>query len=145
MQFTVYDSFNGSQEAKNANQYDKIRLFTSSLTGSVIPIHDLKGIEQNWSVASEHSVGYGPWSYFSATCWYFGRNVYQKVNVPIGLIVSSYGGTNVELWMSPEPLELCKVPYFSQNSHLWNAMINPFTSMTIYGAIWYQGEQNTCK
>ena len=27
-------------------------------------------------------------------------------------------------------------------SHLWNAMMHPFTKMTIYGVIWYQGETN---
>ena len=41
---------------------------------------------------------------FSATAYFFGRNLYKNINVPIGLIHSSWGGTVVEAWTSAETL-----------------------------------------
>ena len=43
---------------------------------------------QNWTVASRASIGGGNWTYFSAVCWYFGRDLYDRLEkkVPIGLI-----------------------------------------------------------
>ena len=40
---------------------------------------DLKTIEQNWTAASGKAVVNGKFDYFSAVCWFFGKNVYDKV------------------------------------------------------------------
>jgi sialate O-acetylesterase len=40
----------------------------------------------------------------SAVAYYFGRALQEKVGVPIGLMVSSVGGTRIETWMRPETL-----------------------------------------
>jgi len=79
---------------------------------------------------------------------------------PIGLIHTSWGGTNIELWTPPEVLKDCGVTQIehvtSEVDHesdddlnlglnsttLYNAMIYPLTRMVIKGAIWYQGESN---
>ncbi|MBN2166315.1 MAG: beta galactosidase jelly roll domain-containing protein [Marinilabiliaceae bacterium] len=37
---------------------------------------------------------------FSAVAYFFAKSVYEKTNIPIGLIQSSYGGSPVETWMS---------------------------------------------
>ena len=92
MQFTVDQAFNASEEIKDANNYPNIRLFTAPLTCSTTPLDELISVEEPWSVASEHSVGGGNWSYFSATCWFFGKNLYQTLQYPIGLIGTDYGG-----------------------------------------------------
>jgi sialate O-acetylesterase len=108
MQFTVDMSFNGSQEIANAGNFPKIRLLTVSLIPAAVPVEELLGINQNWSVASPQSVGGPSWNYFSATCWYYGRMVHQALGGrPIGLIATSWGGTPVEFWTPPEALQDC--------------------------------------
>ena len=63
-----------------------------------------------------------------------------------GLIESNWGGTIIETWSTPEGLKKCGVdPYVDEknpqqtNSHLYNGMIHPLTSLTIKGVLWYQG------
>ncbi len=72
---------------------------------------------------------------FSATAFYFGRDLQARLGIPVGLIQSAVGGTPIEPWTPQEK---------SGNSggRLYNAMIAPLTPMTIRGAIWYQGESN---
>jgi len=53
------------------------------------------------------SIGHGDWSYFSATCWFFGRNLYDSLKYPIGLVATDWGGTPVEAWSSPDALKKC--------------------------------------
>ena len=43
------------------------------------------------------------WS--SATAYHFAQTLYQSMNIPIGVIVSSWGGTRVEGWTNKEILE----------------------------------------
>ena len=40
--------------------------------------------------------------YFSAAAYFFGRELYRDLNVPVGLIVSSWGGTLIQPWLSLE-------------------------------------------
>ena len=39
---------------------------------------------------------------FSATAYYFGRMIQQQLNIPVGLIVASWGGSACEAWMHPD-------------------------------------------
>ena len=62
------------------------------------------------------------------------------------MIQSSWGGTRIEPWLTPEGLETCEIEnnideeYPQQsNSYLYNAMIHPLVRTSIYGALWYQG------
>ncbi|MGZ8511537.1 MAG: sialate O-acetylesterase, partial [Chitinophagaceae bacterium] len=87
--------------------------------------------------------------------YFFGKKLQQYLNVPVGLINASWGGTPAEVW-TPGNLvyndaEL-KTASASQNKSPWwpvtpgivyNAMIAPLTNFTIAGTIWYQGEGNT--
>ena len=61
---------------------------------------------------------------------------------------SSWGGTRIEPWMTPEGLTACNVPDYenpnnpeTSNSFIYNAMIHPILKFTIKGAIWYQGNK----
>ena len=86
----------------------------------------------------------------SATCYYFGLELHQTQNIPIGLIHSSYGGSAVEDWISQETLgDGTTGPCIGNITHSmgipsnqYNGQIRPLMNMTITGAIWYQGESN---
>ena len=51
---------------------------------------------------------------FSATCWFYGRDIYEKLGEgkdkrPLGLIGTYVGGTPDEHWSSPDALKECTV------------------------------------
>lgn len=149
MQMTVDGVFNATEEVKNAANYPNIRVFTvGTSTTSATPLEEFHTISQPWAIASPASVGVGNWSAFSAACWFFGRDLYNDLKVPIGLLSDNWGGTPVQAWSSPDALAKCKaespkkVGGPSDPSQLWNAMIVPILRMTIKGATWYQGEAN---
>ena len=117
MQFTVDQAFNASQEVEAANDFPNIRVFSVSQHGSDSPQMELSSIQLEWVKASNKSIGGGDWTYFSAVCWFFGRNIYNELLYPIGLIASSYGGTPIEDWMAPEALALCSNNNININSN----------------------------
>ncbi len=92
---------------------------------------------------------------FSAVAYYFGKQLQQQLNVPIGLINTSWGGTPAEVWTPEELVEndpvlktaAAKIGvtnwWPNAPGRAYNAMIAPITSYDIAGAIWYQGESNT--
>jgi sialate O-acetylesterase len=105
MQFSVYGIFNASIEIENANKYPKIRLFTAADVPAFTPQEELITIWQKWSVASNTTVGG-----MSAVCWIYGRMIQEGLGGrPIGLIHTSWGGTDIEYWTPPEVLKDCGV------------------------------------
>ena len=50
---------------------------TSGPTSSTTPLSELATVEQNWTVASNTSVGGAPWAVFSAVCWFTYRDLYD--------------------------------------------------------------------
>lgn len=86
---------NSSQEIANAN-YPAIHLFTVEKKIAAQPQQDVKG---SWSSCSPESVGS-----FSATAYFFARELYNHLHVPIGLIHTSWGGTIAEAWTSEASL-----------------------------------------
>ena len=80
---------------------------------------------------------------------FFGEQLYDELDVPIGLVQTAWGGTIVEAWSPPEVIQDCGVEdegtndNQNHNNYLWNAMVHPLLRMSIKGAIWYQGEANT--
>jgi len=107
MHFSVSKMFNASIEIENAYKYPKIRLFTPQYYVNYMPQEDIKYIAMNWSIASNVSVGSPA---VSAICWLYGRMVHEALGGrPIGLIRSSWSGTNIEIWTPPEVLRDCGV------------------------------------
>ena len=96
MEFMLNQAVNGRQEANEAN-YPQIRLFTVGKKVSYEPMKNCKG---QWQVCDSQTA-----SGFSAVGYFFGRELYKQLNVPVGLIHTSWGGTPAESWMSREYLE----------------------------------------
>jgi sialate O-acetylesterase len=71
-----------------------IRMFTEGSAAAATAQSQGKG---TWVVCSAETVGR-----FSATAYFFGRNVHDVLKQPVGLINSSVGGTPIESWISPE-------------------------------------------
>jgi sialate O-acetylesterase len=69
---------------------------------------------------------------FSAVLYYFGQRLHKELNVPVGLINSSWGGSPIEAWIASG----------KKNGSMYNGMIAPVKPFAIRGAIWYQGEAN---
>lgn len=128
-------------KSKNKN----IRLITVKRASSLSPQEDIIG---EWTEATPETV-----KEFSATGYYYGRLLNEMLDVPVGLILSAWGGSTIEAWMSKEMLsgfhdiklpsseEDMKVPNRTPML-LYNSMINPIAGYTIKGCIWYQGESN---
>jgi len=122
-----------------------LRLFTVKRNSTIEAQTDVTG---KWEEATPETV-----KEFSATGYYFGRLLNQTLNVPVGLILSAWGGSSVEAWMSEDMLRAfpqVKIPKTKadikeQNrtpTTLYQAMINPLVGLTVKGFIWYQGETN---
>jgi len=91
MAMTVSRSNNPQAEAAAAT-HPQIRMFT---VGSGHSLELQETCSGTWTVCSPETVGG-----FSATAYFFGRRLHKELNVPIGLINSSVGGTSVESWTS---------------------------------------------
>lgn len=86
---------NSATEIADAN-YPSIRMFTVEKAVGFAPKEDVKG---SWATCSPATAGS-----FSATAYFFGRQLYQQLHVPIGLIHTSWGGTIAEAWTSAPAL-----------------------------------------
>lgn len=78
----------------------------------------------------------------SAYAFVFGARLQRELNVPIGIINSSFGGTDLEQWISAATLNKLGIRYGSPGSK-YNYMIAPMKGLSIKGILWYQGENNT--
>jgi len=91
----------------------------------------------------------------SATAYYFAKYLQKTLNIPIGVVVSSWGGSTVESWLSEEVaksfnLNLSNLyddkevpkPIQHQPCVLFNSKVEPLTNYKIKGMLWYQGEDN---
>ena len=83
---------NAEQEVKNAN-HPNIRLF--NVPRSKSPGYIQKEIKGSWTACTPETV-----KDFSAAGYFFGRQLNKDLNVPIGLIHASWGGTRIEPWIS---------------------------------------------
>ena len=99
-------------------------------------------IPNTWTVCSPQTA-----SGFSAVGYFFGQKLQAETGVPMGLIGTAWGGTPIELWLSPEEwkqvAELVKInPEANGIGGIFHGRIAPLAPYGIKGAIWYQGEAN---
>lgn len=88
--------------------YPDIRLFKTRRNYSATPESNCIGQWVECSPATSPG--------FSATAYFFGRNLHENLHVPVGLILSSWGGTPVESWTAGE--YLATVPGFDSTLQL---------------------------
>jgi sialate O-acetylesterase len=137
---------NKDEEIANAN-YPEIRFFTVNHSTALYPQNHCDG---EWTMCTPATM-----SNFSAIGYFFARELKNKLDVPIGIVNSSWGGTPAEAWMPEdvfnkdfflkEASALQKpVPWGPvENSRIYNSMIAPLVPFRIAGVLWYQGEANT--
>ena len=126
-----------------------LHLYQAKRTSRVEPIDTTTG---KWQRAEPQAV-----REFSATAYYFGRELRRVLGVPVGLIVTAWGGSSCEAWMNRDHVKQFvtdkspyQIPYKPadikspnrQPTVLYNGMLHPVIGYGIRGAIWYQGEDN---
>lgn len=94
MEFQVSKTMNAKDEINDSN-YPMIRHFGVAQDLSGTPKEDLKA--GKWEVSNKETVGN-----FTAVGFYFAKKIYAELKIPIGIINTSWGGTNVETWTSRE-------------------------------------------
>ena len=95
MQWDVSQSNDADLEIKTA-KFPKIRLISVPQVGTQAPQNDFNG---KWEVCSPETVGK-----FSAVGYFFGRQLHQTLDVPIGLIDDAWGGSACEAWIRRDTL-----------------------------------------
>jgi sialate O-acetylesterase len=154
MEWPVRLSNNADEEIATAD-HPKMRLFT---VPKRISNSNQQLVDGQWSICNPQTI-----ANFSAVGYYFGRELHRELDVPIGLIHTSWGGTIAEAWTSGEALSTMEdfretVAHFraaaadqpvGENPNvvtvLYNGMLAPLTPYGIKGAIWYQGESNASR
>ncbi len=154
MQWALNQSEDADEEVNNAN-YPDIRLFYAARDNARSPNKDVYG---QWDECTPKVA-----STFSAVAYYFGRELYKELHVPIGLLHFSWGGSTVQAWTNPEVLKTTpegryylekfkekikntppgELPrnYRDPGANFYG-LIKPLIPYGIRGVIWYQGENN---
>lgn len=157
MEWPLIAARNGDAEVRNANN-PNLRLFVVAKAVLPEPAVDCKGA---WAECTPESA-----RNFSAVAYFFGRNLYRRLQIPIGLVQTAWGGTPAESWTSRKWLEsdpdfapiVARIPEPGQTTKkddptkpawdswtptsLYNGMVAPIVPYAIAGVIWYQGESN---
>ena len=155
MEFTVSKAkkrfagtINEQEEIANA-KWPRIRMFNVEMSAKVNVQTTVGGA---WQVCSPETV-----PGFSAVGYFMARKLHQDLNVPVGIINTSYGASTAQAWISQEMLESDpmlkqaldikrKNPTDQHNPFvLYNAMLAPLVPYGVRGVAWYQGESITTK
>ena len=90
---------NYEEEAANAN-YPKIRLYQVKRNIPLVPTDEAESNLGGWQECTPQTV-----ANFSALAYFFARELWQHLGIPVGVIDSSWGGTSAEAWISAEAME----------------------------------------
>jgi sialate O-acetylesterase len=134
-----------NQTIAESGLYPNLRLFTVEKNSATTPQKDCKG---SWQISSPAVT-----RNFSAIGYLYGSQLQRILNVPVGIINASWGGTIIEAWMDAESqkdftdvdLSLLndeKFPVYNKPVSCFNGMIAPLVNYSLRGFIWYQGESN---
>ena len=92
MQWSVIASAKAKEEIESA-KHPRIRLFLVPLVPSGTPAEN---VNASWQECSPDSI-----PQFSAVLYFFGREIQKDLDVPVGLIATSWGGTAIQPWIPP--------------------------------------------
>ena len=140
-----------------------LRVFNVEKTTRATPQDDCKGVLPDHVILPKNPAGLRPepftgWQayspetapFVSAVAYYFGTALQDKLNVPVGLVVSAVGGSRIEAWISLPALRGVAGHADDESklhrmgtAALFNGMIAPLTPFTFRGVTWYQGESNS--
>ena len=146
MSFPLKRALNAEKEIASAN-YPSIRFLTVPAQASETPMDDF---DAHWRACSPQTA-----RELSAVAYYFGRDIGETLNCPVGLIVLAWGGSTAEAWTDQnkiaqysdlatllEPKRLEKTAEHQKAGRLFNGMVFPVCPFAIRGVVWYQGESN---
>jgi sialate O-acetylesterase len=160
---SAYRVEHAAEEAAAAN-YPLIRQFKVAPQLEATPQLTAHG---TWELCSPATV-----SEFSAVAYFYARDLCRRLQVPIGIVNATWGGSAVDAWMSPMALQRMpqrhphpsgvgqserqpdqRIPQLRGGKGiaavhwnpalLYNNLVNPLVPYAIRGAIWYQGESDT--
>jgi len=122
MQWALSNTNNKEQEIAESN-YPAIRLFSVPLKTAE---HPQKAVEGSWKLCDPTTS-----APFSAVAYFFGRELHKTLKVPVGLINTSWGGTQAEAWTPREALAT-EVPLRSYMTQWDNNMAQFFADEKAY-------------
>ena len=111
MEWTVASSTNAQEEIAAA-KYPMIRHIKVPLVQSTVP---LDNFNSSWQVCSPETVGG-----FTACGYFMARKLHQELDVPVGLVNSSWGGTRVEPWTPPVGFQHVALEDLQRFGHVGN-------------------------
>lgn len=126
-----------------------IRMCTIKRKASLVPVIECEG---SWKENTPEAV-----ASTSATAYWFALKLQDMLGVPVGILISEWGGSTIETWMDRETisglfpgefdlsfLDGKDLPKRKNQSPctLFNGQINPLIPFTFKGMLWYQGESN---
>ena len=152
MQMPVSQVLHQAEEVAAAD-HPLVRLVTVPRVASDFLVDD---VDLTWKTCTPETV-----ASFSATAYFFARHLHRELDVPVGVVDSSWGGTQIAPWTAPAGFQ--QVPALKDIADkldsfpakkadgainhqsplaLYNGMIAPLVPYGIRGALWYQGESN---
>jgi len=126
-----------------------VRMCTIRRKTSLTPLDEVQG---SWQVNEPEAV-----AGTSATAYFFALALQKSLGVPVGLLISDWGGSTIEAWMSREVLEeqfagefdlsFLEADTLPKRAHqrpctLYNGQVKALAPFTFKGMLWYQGEAN---
>jgi sialate O-acetylesterase len=133
MEFGVANLLQPEKVIAAAND-PNIRLFTVNKIPALDPQATTTG---QWQPCTPDTIkSQGTWSGFSAVAYFFGRDLQQNLHVPIGLLLSSWGGTPAEAWTSEAALRQT-VPEFNPQLDQMDAARTATGTQIQRDADWY--------
>jgi len=130
---------------RHPNPKDPSRSTNSSFNIHAEPQDELFVAGDGWVDSTDRST-----SNFSSVAWYFGLQLRDRLDMPVGVILSAVGSTNADAWLPPQvaaqfPWMDVDAPFDGQKDQhkpaaCYNGMIHPMVGFTIKGMVWYQGE-----
>jgi len=127
---------NSEIELSTAN-YPEIRMLNITNQISSLPTSNFQG---NWEKAIGKNI-----TNFSAVGYFFAKKLHKKLNIPVGIIHSSWGGTDIEAWTSRETLNT--IDFLKEDMNSYDTLVNKssksiewfsqFESIKLPSDVWY--------